>query len=338
VGQHFAALLDVGALKARDDRHLDADFLHRGDHALGDQVAAHDAAEDVDQDGLDLGVGKNELERLGDAFLGGAAADVQEVGRIAAVQLDDVHGGHGKTGAVDHAGDVAVQRDVVEAVLVGDVFLLVFLRRITHLGQVRVAEHGGVVEVDLGVQHHDAVVGGDDQRVDLDQRRILVHEHVVQALHHPGEVLELVLGDAEAEGQLAYLVVLQAGRRVDGDAEDLLRGLLGDFLDVHAAFGGRHEGDALGGAVHDDRKIQLARDVGTGFNQQLPHRQALGARLVGDELHADHVAGGLADLVQRAAQLDAAGLAAAAGVDLGLHHPQVAAEFLGSGDGGSGRI
>src|SRR5690606_34852425 len=111
--------LDVGALKARNDRNLHADFLHRGNHAFSDQVAAHDAAEDVDQDGLDLGVGKNELERLGDAFLGGAAADVEEVRRIAAVQLDDVHGGHGETGAVHHAGNVPVERDVVEAVLMG---------------------------------------------------------------------------------------------------------------------------------------------------------------------------------------------------------------------------
>jgi hypothetical protein len=57
------------------------------------------------------------LEGLGDLLLGGAAADVEEVGRLAAVQLDDVHGRHRQARAVDHAADVAVELDVVEVVL-----------------------------------------------------------------------------------------------------------------------------------------------------------------------------------------------------------------------------
>lgn len=38
---------------------------------------------------------------------GGATADVQEVSGVAAVQLDDVHCGHGQTRAVYHAPDVS---------------------------------------------------------------------------------------------------------------------------------------------------------------------------------------------------------------------------------------
>jgi hypothetical protein len=58
---------------------------------------------------LHLVVGQDQLEGLGHALLGGAAADVEEVGRLAAVQLDHVHGRHRQAGAVDHAADVAVQ-------------------------------------------------------------------------------------------------------------------------------------------------------------------------------------------------------------------------------------
>ena len=36
----------------------------------------------------------------------GAAADVEEIGGAAAGVFDDVHGGHGESGAVDHAADV----------------------------------------------------------------------------------------------------------------------------------------------------------------------------------------------------------------------------------------
>ena len=76
------------------------------DHALGDDVAAHDAAEDVDQDALHVRVGEDDLERGRHLLLGGAAADVEEVGGLRAVELDDVHGGHGEAGAVDHAADL----------------------------------------------------------------------------------------------------------------------------------------------------------------------------------------------------------------------------------------
>ena len=53
----------------------------RGDHALGDDVALHDAAEDVDQDALHVGIGGDDLERRRDLLLVGAAADVEEVRR-----------------------------------------------------------------------------------------------------------------------------------------------------------------------------------------------------------------------------------------------------------------
>src|SRR6185437_4072626 len=76
----FLAEFDVGAFQPHYQRHLQADFLHRGDDALGDDVAAHDAAEDVDQDAFDVRVGGDDLEGRRDLFLRGAAADVEEVG------------------------------------------------------------------------------------------------------------------------------------------------------------------------------------------------------------------------------------------------------------------
>ena len=41
----------------------------------------------------------------------------KKVRRLAAVQLDQVHGRHGEARAVDHAGDIAVERHIVELVL-----------------------------------------------------------------------------------------------------------------------------------------------------------------------------------------------------------------------------
>ena len=64
-----------------------AHFLHRRDHALGDDVAAHDAANDVDENAFHVRIGGDDLERRGDLVLGGAAADVEEVGRVSPYSL-----------------------------------------------------------------------------------------------------------------------------------------------------------------------------------------------------------------------------------------------------------
>src|SRR3954471_21821267 len=46
------ALIDVGAFQPHHERHLEPDLPHGRHYALRDHVAAHDAAEDVDQDAL----------------------------------------------------------------------------------------------------------------------------------------------------------------------------------------------------------------------------------------------------------------------------------------------
>src|SRR5690606_26290684 len=112
--QYFSAQFGVVAFKANDDRNLDADFFHCTDDAFGNHVAANDAAEDVDQNGRDIAVGQNDLERFGNALFGSTTANVEEVGRLAAVQVDDVHGTHGQAGTVDHAADVAFEGNVVQ--------------------------------------------------------------------------------------------------------------------------------------------------------------------------------------------------------------------------------
>ena len=69
-----------------------------------------------------------------------------------AVELDDVHGRHGEAGAVDHAADGAVERDVVEIELRGLGLLLVFLVEIAQRDDVGMAVERVVVEADLGVE------------------------------------------------------------------------------------------------------------------------------------------------------------------------------------------
>ena len=82
--------------------------------------------------------------------LRGAAADVEEVrGRCRRRVLDDVHRRHREAGAVDEAADVAVERDVGEAGVLGLELDRIFLVDVAQLVPLRVAELGVVVEVDL---------------------------------------------------------------------------------------------------------------------------------------------------------------------------------------------
>ena len=99
----------------------------------------------------------------------GAAADVEEVGGAAADLVHDVERAHGQAGAVGDDADVAVEADVLQALLAGQLLALV-----EHLGGLEllplgVAELGVVVEAHLGVEGVDPPVGREDQRVDLGQ-------------------------------------------------------------------------------------------------------------------------------------------------------------------------
>ena len=168
----------------------------------------------------------------------------------------------------------------------------------------------------------------EDQRIDLRQRAVGVHVAPVQLLEH---VDRLGLGcrrHANAVGELGALRVGQPRRGVDEDLQDLLGRRVRDFLDVHAAFAAGHDCDLLRGAVGDGRDVVLLLDVGPFLDQQAAHLLAFGAGLVGLELHAEDLAGELLDLVERARELDATALAAAAGMDLRLHHPDRATELL----------
>ena len=83
-------------------------------------------------------------------------------------------------------------------------------------------------------------------------------------------------------------------------------------------------------AVDQHRQVQLLGDVGGFGDQHAVDRQRHAGGLVGLHLGAEHrLARSLAHVVEGLDQLDAAGLAAAAGMDLRLDHPEVAADGLG---------
>src|SRR5271157_527346 len=170
--QNVLSLFDVRSFQPYHHRHLDPEVAHGRHHAAGHDVAAHDAAKDVDQHRAYVGIAEDDLEATFHLLLAGAAAHVEEVGGAAARVLDDVHGGHGETGPIHHAAHVAVEPDVVQAVLARLHFQRVFFVQVTQFADVGVAEEGVIVKVHLGVERQHAPVFGHHQRVDLRQRGV----------------------------------------------------------------------------------------------------------------------------------------------------------------------
>jgi hypothetical protein len=177
--QDGAALVDLVAVESHDERlgggvAQDAEGV---DDSVGDGVARRDAAEDVDEDALDLRVTQDDVEAGGHDGCRGSAADVEEVGGLdATVSLagvgDDVERGHDEPGTVSDDSDLTVELDVVEVVLLGLQLERVFCRRVFEGRVVGVTERGVLVERDLAVERDDVALFGEHERVDLDERRV----------------------------------------------------------------------------------------------------------------------------------------------------------------------
>ena len=130
-------------------------------------------------------------------------------------------------------------------------------------------------------------------------------------------------------GDGADVVRANAGHRIDRNGDDLVRGVVGDVFDVHAAFGRHHDGDARGLAVDQHRQIEFLVDCRAFLDVEAVHLFAVRPGLVRDERRAEEPRRFLGHVVNRFDDLHAAGFAAAAGVDLGFHHPDRPAELVG---------
>jgi hypothetical protein len=313
-------LLGVGAVETDDDGRLDVDASQCLDDAVGHLLAAGDAAEDVDEDGLDLVVGVDDLEGSGHDVGVGAAADVQEVGRPAAHLVDHVAGTHGQARPVGDDPDRAVETDVLEVLRLGQPLAFVEFFGAGEVGPLGMTEGGVVVEADLGVEGVHPTVRREDQRVDLGQVAVTVHVAAVEleqnvdgpvlggrieiALRHPGPAA----------------ILAQPVDGVDGQAGDGFWAVLGDLFDLHAARGAQHAEVELGAPVEGETGVVLLGDVAGVFDPHPAHDVTL-------DVHAQDVAGVHADGVGVRRELDPARLAPAPDLDLGLDHHRVPDPF-----------
>ncbi len=134
-------------------------------------------------------------------------------------------------------------------------------------------------------------------------------------------LVEHLVGEAGGDGDLARLGRVHALERVDGDLRERLGALHRELLDLHAALTGGHGEEGAVRAVEQEGEVVLLRDV-AGLGDEHP---------VGDvalDVQAEDRLGLGAGVGGVVGELDAAGLAAAAGLHLGLDD-DLGAEALG---------
>ena len=194
------------------------------------------------------------------------------------------------------------------------------------------AEQSVAVEGNFRVQHADMAVLHDDERVDLQHRHVFLDEGFVEDFCKAHHVGACVAREFQRIADLGGVGVRDAGRRLDRQRHDAIRGVVRDGFDVHAAFGRDNERDLARTTIDQQRAVQFFFDVGAVFDIDAVHLAAGRRCLRRHEVVAEHGLHVLERLFLREAEADAAfftgflfdelAFAAAAGVDLRFHDPE----------------
>jgi len=168
-----------------------------------------------------------------------------------------------------------------------------------------------VLHLHVRVECNEAAIGQLDQRVDLGQRHVVLHEQPREPGEERRQAVQPRAGDADGGDDLLRLEVGLGEQRRDVPAPDVVGVLLGHLLDVDAADVGEDEGRELANAVPDHAGVVLLLDLGLRADQQ-------SARHVAVDLEFQDLARLALGLLGRVGEADAAGLHAAAGQHLRL--------------------
>ena len=197
----------------------------------------------------------------------GAAADIQEVGRLAAVHFYHVHGSHGQSGAVYHITDVSIQFDKTQPFFFGFHFDYFICIGFEQLFDFRLTEHGVVVEIHFAVQSQQFIVVGDYQRIDFHQRCVGIKADFVHFPEQIGGLFYQIEVVEEPEGNFSGSKRCHTQICFDGHFDDGIGIFFGHFFDFHAAFAAGHQDDRFGIPVDGHAYVNFRMEFHS-FGQQ----------------------------------------------------------------------
>jgi len=170
------------------------------DDARGEVIASENTAKDVDENGFDFRIVIEKLEGFSELFALSTATDIEEVGGLTSVELDDIHGGHSETSTIDEATDVAANVNVVQIEVFGVCFPWVVLSLILLSGKILLTEEGVGVDGDLAVSGKHLAFLGQHKWVDLDHIGVFGHEALIDFSEHVFDLILVTLDTELASG------------------------------------------------------------------------------------------------------------------------------------------
>ena len=221
--QSLLASLDVIALQTNYQRNADMSFASGLDNAVCDDIAVHNSAENIDQDALDVLVAQNDSKGCGDLLLTGAPSHVQEVGWFAASKLYDVHRRHGQSCSIDEAGNVAIQPDIIQAMLGSRDFAGILLGNVAHGHDAGLTVKSIIIEIELCVEGEQLAFGRHHERIDLYHGAIAFDKKFVEIGEEFGRVIHQRTGEAQRGSNITGLIRHKPQSWIHADANDLLR-------------------------------------------------------------------------------------------------------------------
>ena len=130
------------------------------------------------------------------------------------MQGNGVHRGHGKSGAIDDAADIAIEGDIIQPVRRGLDFLGVFLVEVTQIVHLRLTIEGVAVEFHLRVHREQSAFPGERERIDFDEQGVVVAKTAVERLHELDRCGKLFVAEPQMRRDLAALEIEHPHRRV----------------------------------------------------------------------------------------------------------------------------
>src|SRR5215469_15559271 len=188
------------------------------------------------------------------------------------------------------------------------------------------AEQRVVVEPHFGIERQQLPRPGYDQRIDLDDRRVELAKRLVKRCDKFDRNADLRAFEPQTISDVPGMERLYPAGRIDCHLQDLFRRSCRHLLDLDASLGRADQCDPPGVTVDQEAEIELAGNVAALLDIDSLDLAPRGSGLMRDQVLAQQRAYRSRDLFLRAAELDPAGLAAAAGMDLHLDDPNFTAE------------
>merc|ERR1719357_2363761 len=281
-------IVNIRPLQPHDQRDLKFNALAGVDDAIGDRGAVHDAAKHIHQDGFHPLVFSDDSESLPHLIFLDIATHIKEVGRLATIELDNVHGCHGQPSTIHQASNVTIQLHIVEVVTGGINLPWVQLRGVLHVKDGLLPERGVVIKAKLGISGVHLPLGCLCQWVDLQLKTVHIKEHGVQVLDLLSTLGHQLPLEAQELSQLGGHRVRDPSVDVHRHLLDPLWGPLCNFFNVYPTVRAGDDDWPVAVPVHGNAEIGFPCDVNGLSHHDLADWDALRRSLFGDQLVANH--------------------------------------------------